>query len=86
MTAPGGAAGARGQAIWVREMAGAESHAAEEYHRARSTAANKNSVLFCQSSTSCWPLGSRKLETPRPSSRSGRDTSFSRPNRKHPSR
>ncbi len=34
------------------------------------------------SKTSCRPLGSRKLATPRPSNRSGRDTSFSRPSRK----
>ena len=32
---------------------------------------------------SCWPLGSRRLLTPNPNNRKGRDTSFSRPNRKH---
>jgi hypothetical protein len=30
-----------------------------------------------QSNASCWPFGSRKLLTPRPSNRSGRETSFS---------
>jgi hypothetical protein len=36
--------------------------------------------------TNCWPAGSRRLATPRPSSRKGRDTSFSRPKRKQPNR
>ena len=39
-----------------------------------------------KSSINCWVLGSRKLLTPSPSSRNGRETSFSRPSKKHPNR
>jgi hypothetical protein len=41
---------------------------------------------ICQSNGSCWPAGSRRLLTPRPSRRKGRWTRFSRPRRKQPSR
>ena len=36
--------------------------------------------------TNCCPLGSRRLVTPRPSSRRGRDTNFSLPSSQQPSR
>src|ERR1700693_2360305 len=38
------------------------------------------------SNTNCCPLGSRKPATPSPSNLRGRDTSLSRPNKKHPNR
>jgi hypothetical protein len=44
------------------------------------------SCLPIQRRTSCCPFGSRRLLTPSPSNRSGRETGLSRPRRKQPSR
>jgi len=43
-------------------------------------------VTLFSSSTNCLPAGSRRLLTPSPSSRSGRDTSRSRPSSQQASR
>ena len=44
------------------------------------------SCLPIQRRTSCCAFGSRRLLTPSPSNRSGRETSLSRPSRKQPRR
>jgi hypothetical protein len=47
---------------------------------------NVEGWMFLYKSANCLAAGSLKLLTPSPSNRNGCDTSFSRPNRKHPNR